>query len=92
MEINIKVANPTNTYLVEPKAKLTRKKKRNPINWKTNVQKKLRFACKAHYTEKGKLKSGKYISCHYKCHTCFTKDQRKAIFDKFRTLSSQQMH
>lgn len=45
MEINIKVANPTNTYLVEPKAKLTRKKKRNPINWKTNVQKKLRFAC-----------------------------------------------
>ncbi|VEN55188.1 unnamed protein product, partial [Callosobruchus maculatus] len=76
--------------------KLTRKRKRDPSNWKRNVMKNLRMEGKEYRTQKGKLKKAKTMTdveckCHYNCNNSILKEARHKIFNEYHEIKTEEL-
>lgn len=81
-----------------PEKKLTRKRTRNPENWKVNKTKALTVKGKAHTNWKGQFIPEKTIKktkdcavkCRFKCASKIQDETRQELFDDYHNLSSEQ--
>ena len=76
---------------------LTRKRKRDPSTWKTNVRKSLRQSGKAYVDSRGKLQPKRSLKtkkdcskCKFHCSLNFSENDRCDIFREFWTLDDDE--
>ena len=72
--------------------KHTRKRTRNPDNWKRNLKRRKRCTGQAYLTKHGKqkrarqIRAGCNVTCRYGCKGKITEDQRRSIFEEYWAL------
>ncbi|XP_067000783.1 uncharacterized protein [Anabrus simplex] len=74
------------------KSKQTKKRIRNPSEWKREKRKRLRIAGKEYVNSKGDIVSERRIGddckCRRKCYKLVSEDQRHKLFDGYYSLNS----
>lgn len=79
--------------VIAEKPKLTRKRQRNPKQWKSNVRKRLHQTGQEYINARGKKIAAKNVqsacakSCRFKCATSVLPELRQSIFNTYYSLN-----